>query len=147
MNALTTCNNCDAAEMVDGDPRGYCAACIAETDGSPAGETNPKHKPIGLPYARAVIFDGIYAAVCPVCEQHLLGRGADPTKDANRRYASHYEEAHVLGAAHDPERVAIRYVSIDSDLGREARETLEALRASGLSDNEIIALIENELTR
>lgn len=33
MNALTSCNNCDAAEMVDGDPRGYCAECIAETHG------------------------------------------------------------------------------------------------------------------
>lgn len=33
MNALTLCNNCDAADAVAGDPRGYCADCIAETDG------------------------------------------------------------------------------------------------------------------
>ena len=33
MNALTLCNNCDAADAVTGDPRGYCAECVAETDG------------------------------------------------------------------------------------------------------------------
>lgn len=27
MDALTTCNSCDAAPMSEGDPRGYCAAC------------------------------------------------------------------------------------------------------------------------
>lgn len=32
MNALTLCNNCDAADAVAGDPRGYCAECIFETD-------------------------------------------------------------------------------------------------------------------
>lgn len=26
---LTTCNSCEAAPMVDGDPRGYCADCGA----------------------------------------------------------------------------------------------------------------------
>lgn len=39
MNALTACNNCEAAEMVDGDPRGYCVECITETDGPAIGET------------------------------------------------------------------------------------------------------------
>lgn len=30
---LNVCNNCDAATAVADDPRGYCADCIADTDG------------------------------------------------------------------------------------------------------------------
>ena len=30
LDALTTCNACDAAPMVEGDPAGYCAGCLLE---------------------------------------------------------------------------------------------------------------------
>lgn len=35
LDALTTCNACDAAPMVLGDARGYCAGCIAESETCP----------------------------------------------------------------------------------------------------------------
>jgi hypothetical protein len=33
MDAMTLCNNCDAAKALADDPRIYCANCIFETDG------------------------------------------------------------------------------------------------------------------
>lgn len=35
MDVLEICNACDAAPMVEGDPRGYCAGCAAEADAAP----------------------------------------------------------------------------------------------------------------
>ena len=33
LDPLTVCNSCDAQTADPDDPRGYCADCIAETDG------------------------------------------------------------------------------------------------------------------
>lgn len=60
---------------------------MAEADSTP-----------GLPYAKAVFDDGVYAVVCPRCGTHCvadsLGDEDSETKGANAAYRLHFEREH-----------------------------------------------------